>query len=47
VVIVRSGGKDFDRAARAALAAAKYRPYIKDGKAVPAVFERRFDFRLD
>jgi len=47
VVIVRSGGKDFDRAARAALATAKYRPYIKDGKAVPAVFERRFDFRLD
>ena len=47
VRIVRSGGKDFDRSARAALAAARYRPYIKDGKAVPAVFERRFDFQLE
>ncbi|MEN9353613.1 MAG: hypothetical protein RL318_938 [Fibrobacterota bacterium] len=47
VRIVRSGGKDFDRSARAALGAARYRPYIKDGKAIPAIFERRFDFQLD
>ena len=47
VRIVRSGGKDFDRSARAALAVARYRPYIKDGRAVPAVFERRFDFQLE
>lgn len=47
VRIVRSGGKDFDRSARAALVAARYRPYVKDGKAVPAVFERRFDFQLE
>lgn len=47
VRIVRSGGKDFDRAARAALGTARYRPYVKDGKAVPAIFERRFDFQLE
>jgi len=47
VRIVRSGGRDFDRSARAALAAARYRPYIKEGRAVPAVFERRFDFQLE
>ena len=47
VRITRSGGKDFDRAARAALGTARYRPYVKDGKAVPAIFERRFDFQLE
>lgn len=47
VRIVRSGGKDFDQAARAALATARYRPYVKEGRTVPAVFERRFDFQLE
>ncbi len=47
VRITRSGGKDFDRSVRSFLAAARYRPYLKNGQAIPAVFQRTFHFQLD
>jgi protein TonB len=47
IVVVRSGGAEFDRAATDAMRLARFRPALRDGVAVASRIQWTYRFRID
>lgn len=47
IVVVKSGGAEFDRAAKDVMSSAKFRPAMRDGVAVAARIQWTVRFRTD
>jgi len=47
IVVVQSGGAEFDRAAQEAMRAARFKPAMRDGIAVPVRIRWTYRFRIE